>query len=156
MTTRDTPLSTVKMILLESLLSSTSAFFSSIVILFPGVLIFLRMVLISPLNSSALPGFSLVQAFSIEAMYLPTGGFLGRIAKLGPLDNIFFCASVRGYWISYVPICRSWSFSLFLFLFLSGSLLSFWLVLWLLSLLDLLELLELLGLVSKLFSSGIT
>ena len=105
MTTRDTPLSAVRMILLESLLSSASAFFSSLVMLFAGVLIFLRMALISPLNSSALPGINFVQAFSIEAMYSPTGGFLGRMAKLGPLDNIFFCVSVRGYWISYVPIC---------------------------------------------------
>ena len=55
MTTRDTPLSTVSMILLVSLLSSTSAFFSSLVMLLAGVLIFLRMVLISPLSSSLRP-----------------------------------------------------------------------------------------------------
>ena len=97
-------MSAVRIILLESPLSSASAFFSSLVILFVGTLIFLRMALISPLNSSALPGINFVQTFSIEAMYSPTGEFLGRMAKLGPLDNIFFCASVKGYWISYVPI----------------------------------------------------
>ena len=115
MTTRDTPLSAVRMILLESLLSSTSAFFSSLVILFVGVLIFLRMVLISPLNSSTLPVFSLVQVFSIEAMYLLTGGFLGRIAKLDPLDNIFSVCQLGGYWISYIPICDHGLFPYFCF-----------------------------------------
>ena len=29
-------------------------------------------------------------------MHLPTGGDLGTIAKLGPLDRIFSCALVRG------------------------------------------------------------
>ena len=29
-------------------------------------------------------------------MYLPTGGDLGTMAKLGPHDKIFSCASVRG------------------------------------------------------------
>ena len=94
------------------------------------------MALISPINSSALPGINFVQAFSIEAMYSPTGGFLGRMAKLGPLDNIFFCASVRdGYWISYVPICGHGLLPYLGFCFLSG-------LVWSLILLALLELLE--------------
>ena len=54
------------------------------------------MVLISPLNSSASPCLSCEHAFSKEAMYLPTGGDLGTMAKLGPHDKIFSCASVRG------------------------------------------------------------
>ena len=54
------------------------------------------MVLISPLNSSASPCLSCEHAFSIEAMYLPTGGDLGTITKFGPLDRIFSCALVRG------------------------------------------------------------
>ena len=47
-------------------------------------------------------------AFSIESMYLPTGGDLGTIAKLDPLDKIFSCALVRGvlkmFLISYVVV----------------------------------------------------
>ena len=113
MTTRETPLSTVSIILLVSLLSSTSAFFSSLVLLLAGVLIFLRMVLISPLSSSALPGFNLVHAFSMEAMYLPTGGLLGRIAKLGPPDKIFNCVSVRGVLERLCTYFQLWSLFLF-------------------------------------------
>ena len=108
------------MILLGSLLSSASAFLSSLVILFAGVLIFLRMAFISPLNSSALPGVIFVQAFSIEATYSPTGGFLGRMAKLGPLDNIFFCASVRGVLDRLCTHLWPWSPSLFRFVFIPG------------------------------------
>ena len=54
------------------------------------------MVLISPLRSSASPCLSCEHAFSIEAMYSPTGQELGTIVNFGPLNRIFSCALVRG------------------------------------------------------------
>ena len=94
-TTKDTPLSAVRMILLLSFLSSAKALLSSMVIFDLGGFIFFSMVLISPLHSSASPCLRCEHAFSIEAMYLPTGGDMGTIAKLGPYNRIFSCASVK-------------------------------------------------------------
>ena len=95
-TTKDTPFSAVKMILLLSFLSSAKALLSCMVMFDMGGCIFSKMVLISPLSSSASPCLSCDHACSMEAMYSPTGGDLGTMAKLGPCDKIFSCASVRG------------------------------------------------------------
>ena len=93
-TTMDTLLSAVRMILFLSLLSSASAFCSSLVMFNLGGCIFFRMDLISPLSSSASPCFSCEHACSIKAMYSPTGGHLGTTAKFGPCNKTFNCASI--------------------------------------------------------------
>ena len=57
---------------------------SSFVILDLGEFIFLKMDLISPLNSSASPCFTFWHTFSTWAMYCPIGGSCVIMAKLGP------------------------------------------------------------------------
>ena len=64
-TTKDTPLSAVRMILLLSFLSSANAFLSSLVMFDFGGCIFFRIVLISPLSSSTSPCFSYCKVGSL-------------------------------------------------------------------------------------------
>ena len=96
MTTNDTPLSVVKIILVESFFNSVMAFLSSFVMLGGGLYVFLMMVFTSPLNSSASPCCNLLHACSIAAIYSVTGGLLGTTAKFGPLANNFSYALVKG------------------------------------------------------------
>ena len=84
MTTKATPLSAVKIILLLSFFNSFMAVYSSLVIFAGGLCAFVSTFLTSTLNSSASPWFNLGQACSIAAMYSHMGGCLGLITNFGP------------------------------------------------------------------------
>ena len=89
----DTPLSVVKIILVLLFLSSFIALASSFEILDWGGF---KMVLVSPLSSSASPCFSCWHTFSTAAIYSVIGGCLSTTAKFGLWANTCSWASVSG------------------------------------------------------------
>ena len=100
------------MVLLVSFLSSTSAAFSSLLMLLMGVLIFFKMVFISPLCSSALPCFSFMDAFSMAQCTHQLMDFLAGWQNLVFWKRPSSEHQLGGYYRSCVPIFLPWCWSL--------------------------------------------